>query len=226
MRNKNGKLFTIGHSTHTVRDFINLLQLHSCRTVCDVRSLPYSRYSGQFNREEIAKALSSEGLKYQFLGEELGGRSPNPSHYNKDGKLQYSLLSESAGFQRGLETIIKEASAQNTALMCSEKDPLQCHRMILVCHALCKKKIFPENRICHILFDGSLKTNKEMERTLLRISGISPDLLRTEADCIKEAYSKQAEKIAYSKNKKKKQSSAVYKPDNSEQISLFYTDRI
>ena len=221
MKNSTGKLFTIGHSTHTAPDFINLLRLNGCQTVCDVRSLPYSRYSGQFDREKIAAVLSSEGLKYLFLGKELGGRSADLSHYNKEGKLQYSLLSESAVFQKGLEMIIKEASAQNTALMCSEKDPLQCHRMILICRALCKKRAFPEDYTYHILSDGSIKTNKEMEQILLRISGLTPDLFRTEEDCIKEAYLRQAEKIAYSKNKRKKRARITYKADSSEQTGLF-----
>ena len=216
-----GKIFTVGHSVHEARLFAGLLLRHGCKIVCDVRALPYSRYCPQFQRENIAKELRRCGLEYWFLGKELGGRSADPSHYVK-GQMQYSRFSESLLFQAGLEKIIKAAESQNIALMCAEKDPLQCHRMILVCRALRQKKDFPEERIGHIMSDGALKTNREMEAALLERWKISPDLFRDKEDCLKEAYRLQAQKIAYALKQSRGKRPPESEPDMAGgQLGLF-----
>ncbi len=194
---KKGKIFTIGHSVHEAGFFAKLLLLHDCKIACDVRAFPYSQYCPQFQRDSMEKYLPERGLKYWFLGRELGGRSADPSHYI-NGRLQYDLLSESLLFQAGLEKIIKAAASQNIALVCAEKNPLLCHRMLLVCRALRQKQAFPEERIGHIMPDGSLKTNREAEAALLEKWKLRPDMLRTSSDCLKEAYRLQAQKTAHS----------------------------
>ena len=191
-------LFTIGHSTHTTKHFIALLQKHSVQVVCDVRSQPYSKYNSQFNKENVEKNLKQYGIAYLFLGMELGGRSEDPSYY-ANGKLQYKLLSKSSLFQKGLKRLIEGVENHNIALMCSESDPLMCHRTILVCRELCEKVSFFENHILHILPDASIQTHKEIERNLLEKLRISPDMLRSEKECIEEAYCRQAQKISYVK---------------------------
>lgn len=198
---KEGKIFTVGHSVHEAGAFAELLLRHDCKTACDVRALPCSRYCPQFQRENMEKHLPARGLRYWFLGRELGGRSPDPSHYI-NGRIQYSLLSESSLFQAGLEKITAAAAKQNIALVCAEKDPLRCHRMLLVCRALRQKKDFPEERIAHIMSDGSLKTNREMESALLKKWRLSPDMLRNREGCLKEAYRLQAKKTAHSLKKR------------------------
>ena len=191
------KVFTIGHSTHTIINFIKLLNRYSIPLVYDVRSQPYSKYNSQFNKDSVKKALLESRIEYLFLGEELGGRSKNTSCYNDKGKLQYHLLAQEPLFNKGLEKIIVEVKKRNIALMCSEGDPLKCHRTILVCRQLYQKLHFSKNNIQHILSDGSLQTNTEMEKSLLDKFKIFPDMLRNEEECITEAYSRQAQKIAY-----------------------------
>ena len=144
--------------------------------------------------------------------------SENSSYYI-NGKLQYNLLSKDSLFQRGLNRLIAEEKKHIVAVMCSESDPLKCHRTILICHELCRKINFPKDRIYHILSDGSLQSHKEIEKTLLEQFKISPDMLRDEKECIKEAYHRQAQKIAYSwKNDKEK--TTVFKKDKSEDSSF------
>ena len=191
------KVFTIGHSTHTIVNFINLLNRYGIPLVYDVRSQPYSKYNSQFNKDSIKKALSGSGIEYLFLGKELGGRSKNTSCYNDKGKLQYHLLAQESLFNEGLEKIIIEIKKRSVALMCSEGDPLKCHRTILVCRQLYQTLPFSKDNIQHILPDGSLQTNTEMEKSLLDKFKIFPDMLRNEEECITEAYNRQAQKIAY-----------------------------
>ncbi len=196
----NKELFTIGHSTHALEYFIALLKQHSITAVCDVRSHPHSRYNPQFNRESLQKELQKHRIEYLFLGKELGARRENPACY-ENGKVQYKRLEHDPSFQQGLTKITQELEAHSPALMCAEKEPLHCHRMIFVC-----RKIRPQIRyIKHILANGSTETNEQAEDRLLHAWQIDSnmDLFgRPKDDFLDEAYDKQGEKIAYDKNKK------------------------
>ena len=96
-----GTVFTIGHSTHALEAFIALLRRHDVTAVADVRSAPYSRFNPQFNREPFADALVSEGLRYVFLGNSLGGRSDDPACC-EDGRIRYDRVAETESFKSGL----------------------------------------------------------------------------------------------------------------------------
>ncbi|HLZ18120.1 MAG TPA: DUF488 domain-containing protein, partial [Smithellaceae bacterium] len=145
------ELFTIGHSVHTVEAFLELLKRHSINALCDVRSSPYSRYSSQFNRESLKEEVLKHGIAYIYLGAELGPRSSDPTCY-VNGKVQYPRLAEREIFQQGLSRLRKGMETHRIALMCAEKDPLTCHRMLLICRNLRGDDI----HIRHILEDRSL----------------------------------------------------------------------
>lgn len=188
----NSELFTIGHSTHTVEYFVELLKQHSITAVCDVRSHPYSKYNPQFNREELKKELKRHNISYVFLGKELGARSENPNCYI-DGRVQYNYLVDEPSFQQGIIRLKKGMKQYSIALMCAEKDPITCHRTILVCREMRSHA----KQIKHILADGGIETNLEAENRLLNILRIVPDMFKNENECIEEAYDKQGQKIAY-----------------------------
>ena len=190
-------IFTIGHSTHTIDYFIKRINQHNISLVCDVRSQPYSRYNSHFNKENIKKALLENEIEYLFLGKELGGRSTNTSCYNNKGQLQYHLLSQELLFKKGLEKVIEKIQIHNIALMCSEAEPLQCHRTILVCRQLYQTKNVSKVKIQHIMSDGSTQSHTEIESTLIDKFKLFPDMLRNESECIATAYNLQAQKIAY-----------------------------
>ncbi len=190
-------LFTIGHSTHTLSRFMDLLNLYAVQEVWDVRSQPYSKYNKAFNKECIERELSKNNMVYSFMGYELGGRTDNPACYDENNKLQYRRVAQLPVFQTALSRIKNKLKTCGTALMCSENDPLNCHRMILICRELCQKTDSLKKEIKHILFDGSIRTNKEMERLLMDKFKLYPDMFRTEKECIEEAYNRQAHKIAY-----------------------------
>ncbi len=187
------ELFTIGHSVHTVERFMELLKQHSVNALCDVRSSPYSRYSPQFNRESLRDKVLKHGISYIYLGDELGPRSSDPSCY-ENGKVQYQRLAEKRSFQQGLNRLRKGMETYRIALMCAEKDPLTCHRMILICRQLRGNDI----QIQHILEDGSLEDNRDTEQRLMKLLKIDPaDLFSSEEEQILHAYDLQADKIAY-----------------------------
>lgn len=187
------ELFTIGHSVHTVGHFVELLKRHGVTALCDVRSSPYSRFTPQFNRETLKAEVARHRITYLFLGTELGPRSSDPACY-ENGKVQYNLLAGKEVFQQGLGRLRKGMTAYRIALMCAEKDPITCHRMLLICRNLRKDDIV----IRHILEDGSLEDNRDTEKRLMKLLKIDPtDLFSTETDQIQRAYDLQGEKVAY-----------------------------
>ena len=187
------ELFTIGHSIHSVERFVDLLKMHGVTALCDVRSSPYSRYTPQFNRESLKDELVEHCIIYLYLGSELGPRSSDPTCY-ENGKVQYNRLAGKDFFQQGLGRLRKGMTTHRIALMCAEKDPLTCHRMLLICRNLRGDDIL----IRHILEDGSLEDNRDTEKRLMKQLKIDPaDLCSTEADQIQRAYDLQGEKVAY-----------------------------
>ncbi len=187
-------LFTIGHSNHAVDEFATLLVPHGVAMVADVRSQPYSRRLEQFNRENLAAELKAAGIQYLFLGQELGARRDEPECY-EEGQAVYRRIAKLPSFQKGLDQLRERANECPVALMCAEKDPLDCHRTILVGRAL-----RDEFKIIHILADGGTEDDEQAEKRLVRLMEVArtlfePDL--SQEDLIQRAYDKRAEQIAY-----------------------------
>jgi uncharacterized protein (DUF488 family) len=187
-------VLTIGHSTHTTEEFIALLQQHGVTAVADVRSKPYSRFNPQFNRENIEQRLGEYGIKYVFLGRELGARPDDPSCY-RNGRIEFVKLASTDLFRSGIERVIRGASNYRLALMCAEKEPLECHRTVLVARALADRGITIE----HILANGEIELHNVSLERLLDVVGLpNRDLFRTRQEMIAEALLLQEERIAYS----------------------------
>ncbi len=200
------RILTIGHSTHALEAFLNLLQRHEVAKLGDVRSMPYSRYNPQFNREPLTDSLAALGIDYVFFGAELGGRSDDPSCF-EDGRIRYDHLSATHEFQQGLKRLIYEATGSRIALMCAEKEPLECHRTLLVAPALEAKGVAVE----HILADGGLEAHGASMERLVAIHGgeHQGELFATVADRIELAIEKQAERVAY-RNRRRTDTSSLY----------------
>jgi uncharacterized protein (DUF488 family) len=186
-------VYTIGHSSHSAERFLALLARHEVTAVADVRSSPYSRFAPQFNREVISVVLSRGGIEYVFLGEELGARSADRTCY-VDGRVRYDLLARTAVFQRGLDRVQQMGRSQRIALMCAEKDPLTCHRAILVARHLVARGMI----VRHILEDGTLEEHDRAMDRLLREMGLPDhDLFRTREEMAEEACRRREAEIAY-----------------------------
>jgi uncharacterized protein (DUF488 family) len=186
-------IYTIGHSNHSLEHFLALLQQHGIGAVCDVRSKPYSRMNPQFNRENLSESLGDVNIRYVFLGRELGARSENPACY-VEGKVQYDLLAKTGLFRSGIERVLDGVKKYRIALMCAEKDPLDCHRTVLVSREL-EALGLP---VDHILADGSLERHGDvLIRLREKLHLPESDLFRSPQEVMEDAYRMQAARIAY-----------------------------
>jgi len=186
-------VYTVGHSNGTAERLLSLLAPHAITAVADVRSRPYSRFNPQFNREEIAAFLKPNGVEYVFLGQELGGRPEDPSCY-RDGRAQYSLIARSRLFASGIRRLLTLTENFRVAIMCAEKDPLTCHRTILIARHLHELGV----EVRHLLEDGGVEGHDELLLRLLARHGMQENnLFQTRDELVAIAYEKQAEDIQF-----------------------------
>lgn len=189
-------LLTIGHSDHELPEFLSLLSQHEISAIADVRSQPYSRFHPQYNREVLSEALSRAGVQYVFLGNELGARRTERESY-RDRQARYDLISKLPAFRAGLDRLRNGVSKHRIALLCAEKDPLTCHRTILVSRCL-RHDPFD---ILHVLEDGSTETTEQAETRLLDVLGLPQGgLFQSRAELIEQAYDMQSLRIAFTES--------------------------
>lgn len=189
-------VYTVGHSNHTLELFIKLLRGAGVTAVSDVRSVPYSRFSHQFDRESLADELRAIGIAYSFLGDELGAR-PSDRNCYRDGKAEYGLIAATPFFQAGLDRIIKGSLKYRIALMCAEKEPLDCHRTVLVGRYLKERGAL----IRHIHADGRIEDGDHAEQRLIKLTEQEMDDLfsspETSSDPLERAYAVREKEISY-----------------------------
>lgn len=152
-------LFSIGHSNVPIERFLELLSGHAITTLVDARSTPYSRYNPQFRRSELRAALLAHGIRYRFLGDQLGGKPPDNRFRRADGSVDYELVAAADLFQTGLRQLIELGANENVAFMCAEADYKHCHRYWLITRALVRQGI----AVQHILPAGGLATSSLAE---------------------------------------------------------------
>ena len=186
-------IYTIGHSSHEIENFVALLRRHRINAVADVRSLPYSRWQSQFNRENLKETLMAHGISYVFLGKELGARSGDPECY-ENGRVKYRLLAKSPLFKSGIKRIRDGCSRKRIVLMCAEKDPLDCHRTILIARELVESGV----NVTHVLANGHVEPHSVAMKRLFEQLGLPElDLFLTADELMDQAYAAQELRIAY-----------------------------
>lgn len=186
-------LLTVGHSNHDIDAFLRLLSGNGVSAIGDVRSSPYSRYVPQYSREALKSTLACVGIAYTFLGKEFGARSDNPLCY-KNRKVQYDRLAQQPVFAEGFSRVIEGMKRYRIALMCAEKDPLDCHRALLVARSFFDRS----TPVSHIRADGSLEPHEAMETRLLALCKMPEgDMFKSRREFISEAYSIQGDRVAY-----------------------------
>ncbi len=164
-------LFTIGHSNHALEPFLGLLRRHGIERVADVRSRPFSRFVPHFSKPALAALLAEAGIGYLYLGERLGGR-PGPGKAPA-AAADYASRVRQPDFRAGIEQLLAAARERRVAMLCRERDPLECHRLHLICRYL-KPLAEP---IRHILPDGDIEAQDATERRLLERVGAAQGLL-------------------------------------------------
>ena len=160
-------IFTVGHSNHWLEVFINLLKSHKIDVLVDVRSKPFSRFSPQFNKEGLEKAVRASGIKYLFLGKELGGRPQGWEFYDNDGFVLYSRIAESQLFLEGIDRLIKGIKTYRVGVMCGEENPANCHRRLLIGRVLAKRGV----SVRHIRGDSRVQDEDELARKEYQSTG-------------------------------------------------------
>jgi uncharacterized protein (DUF488 family) len=186
-------LFTIGHSNIPAERFTAMLRAAGVETVADVRSVPASRFCPWFSAKNLAPLLAGASMSYLFFGDELGGRPRDPSLYC-DGVADYEAMARRPSFRAGLDRLLVNAGRRCLCLMCSERDPLDCHRCLLVARALAARGV----TVGHILHDGGIKSHGVTERRLLEGAGADSDLFATGQDArLAAAYRRRARAVAY-----------------------------
>jgi uncharacterized protein (DUF488 family) len=175
-------LFTIGHSNHPLERFLDLLRRHGIGAVADVRSRPCSRFVPHFSKERLQLLLAEEGIGYLYLGRELGGKPPrgDPASPASD----YGSRIGQPEFREGIARLLEAARRQRVAMLCRERDPLDCHRLHLICRYVAPLV----GRIDHLLAEGGLEAQGATERRLLARAGPDELPLFGRDDALAQAY--------------------------------------
>jgi uncharacterized protein (DUF488 family) len=151
-------VLTIGHSNHSLKTFLGLLEQHRIEIVIDVRSYPCSGYASHFDKDDIQQPLRAQGIRYLFLGDALGGRPDGRQVYDSQGHVLYDRVAATERFQAGIERLLRGAAACRLVVLCGEEDPTGCHRRLLVGRVLAERGV----RVLHIRSDGRVQTEQEV----------------------------------------------------------------
>ena len=155
-RARMSSFFTLGHSNHSIETWLALVRRHEIEVVVDTRTSPYSKYVPQFDKELIQRSLEEAGIRYLFLGAELGGRPANPAYYDASGRVLYSRLRDDPMFQAAIARLESGMERFRVALLCGEEDPAHCHRRLLIGRVLTERG----HTMLHIRGDGRLESDE------------------------------------------------------------------
>ncbi len=191
-------LFTIGHSNHSIERFLELARGAGITAIADVRSTPASRRYPWFNQARLAPRLAEENIAYVPLGDALGGRPRDPRFYREDGVADYEAMARTDEFLAGLDRVTDGARRYRVCLMCAEREPLDCHRCLLVARALAERGF----AIGHVLADGAIEPHAHTEERLLALTRASADLFADRGQRLASAYARCAGTAAYRRPEK------------------------
>ena len=193
-------VYTIGYSGFSIDDFVTTLKKHNISLVVDVRSSPYSSYFPEYNRDSLEIFLKMHGIYYRNYASEFGARQSNQKYYCKEGYLDFEVFSKSEPFLQGLKKLCNSMKQNYTfALMCAEKDPICCHRTILVARAFFERGY----HVVHLLINGSTITQEEINTRLIEKYYPTRDQMtffetvQDDDTLLKTAYKKQNAEIGY-----------------------------
>jgi uncharacterized protein (DUF488 family) len=187
-------VYTIGSSIHTIDEFILLLNKYKIDAIADVRSVPYSQHTPQFNKEALINILKEKSIYYLDFSKEFGARRKENDAYTNN-RVDFKKVIKMPEFLNGIERINNGISkGYNIVLLCTEKNPLDCHRFSLVSRALINKL---DINVDHILFNGGLSGHHDLEKELLHNLGLEDSLFDNYGTLLESAYETLGKKVAY-----------------------------
>lgn len=193
------EIYTIGYSGFKLEDFVRVLDHYNINGLIDVRSMPMSQHYTDYNKQELSVFLKKNGIAYRNYKDEFGARQAERRFY-PNGYLDFLLFAKSERFREGMNRLIAAMPlGYKFVLMCSEKDPICCHRAIMVARE------FNDNDVSakHILADGSICTQEDIENRLVDMYFPDRDQLSlfgsplTWKEMVNESYIQQNKKIGY-----------------------------
>jgi uncharacterized protein (DUF488 family) len=186
-------LFSIGHSNIPAERFVALLREAGVDAIADVRSTPFSRRFPWFSAKSLVATLAQHGMAYLAYGEVLGGRPRDAALY-RDGVADYEAMAQWPEFQIGLDRLLADTARARVCLMCAEREPLDCHRCLLVARALAERGL----AVGHILHDGTIEPQQATEQRLLALAGEGDDLFVTgQNERLAAAYRRRVRAVGY-----------------------------
>lgn len=204
----NNTLYTIGHSNQSFEDFLEMLQTIGIQAVADVRSVPASKYTPQFNREPLQAALKHNGIAYLPFGAEFGARRTDC--LDADGKVNFEKAVETTAFLHGTERVKNGLEKEyKIALMCSEANPLECHRFAMVSRWFHEHGVDVEHIVHDAEHNTILRPHKELQDEMVaeyvrkkKIPQVQPPDMFGENECTPEqqielAYRQKNKEIGY-----------------------------
>lgn len=198
------KIYSIGYSGIVIEDFIKILKKNEINCVIDVRSIPYGKYTPDYNKENIKEKLKKNGILYENFSKEFGARRNEENVYDSDGKVNFLKVSKCENFKKGVDRIKKGVEKYSIVLMCSEKNPIECHRFSLVSRFITEEGF----EVIHILNDGNLQKQCDLEKIMVNKYGpehsqyaLFSQTVCTYEDALKKAYDIISNKVAYEEEK-------------------------
>jgi len=186
-------LLSIGHSNISAERFLAMLQAAKATTLADVRSVPASRHFPWFSKKTLAANLAAGGIAYVAMGDTLGGRPLNEALY-RDGVADYEAMAVQPEFRAGLDKLLDAAATSRLCMMCAEREPLDCHRCLLVARNLAERGL----AIGHLLHDGTIEPHAATEQRLLKLDESACDLFASgQRERLAAAYRRRAQAVAY-----------------------------
>ena len=155
-------IYTVGHSNIEPDVFIEHLKRYNIDVLVDVRSKPYSQYVPSFNKDSVERLCKTNKIQHVFLGDLLGGKPDDVSVVRDGNKINYYVLSEKSYFLTGIDKLLEQANTHTVCIMCSEGQPDECHRNLLITPALEERDV----KVEHILPDGTTISSGQLAQKI------------------------------------------------------------
>lgn len=155
-------MYSVGHSNQSEEAFLALVKDCGVDCIVDVRSVPASKYAPQFNQSVLKGFLEAHGVRYLHFGEEFGARRSDS--LDASGQVNFELAAQTPSFAAGVERVMRGMErGYSIAFMCSEADPLECHRFALVSRHFHEMGV----EVKHILKESRLVSHGDLEREMI-----------------------------------------------------------
>ena len=197
------EIYTLGHSNYPFDKFIEILKKYNINCVVDIRAIPYSKYNTQYNKEFFQINLKKLGYTYIYMADEFGAKRKTRESYNEEGYANFEKVILEDDFKKGIKRLkIGCNKGYKIVLLGAMQEPIRCPRAILIGKELVKEGF----NVKHIMHEGNLKTQNELEELLLekyfdQRNQLTIDTLlgndMSREDMIKESYRLANKEIGY-----------------------------